>query len=206
MLKVWGRVNSINVQKVMWCIAELGLDHERTDAGRGFGGNDEDWYLAMNPNGLVPMIDDGGFVLWESNPIVRYLAARYGAGGLSPADPQALADADRWMEWMVTAVLSPLHPVFWGLIRTPEAERDKAAIAAAADKLADVLKILDERLSGRAFVLGDSLTIADIPLGAAAYRWYGMPLDHPDLPNLRAWYGRLAGRPAFQEHVMVPIT
>ena len=206
MLKVWGRVNSINVQKVMWCVGELGLTHERIDAGRGFGGNDEDWYLAMNPNGLVPMIDDGGFVLWESNPIVRYLSARYGAGGLCPDDLQAQADADRWMEWMVTSVLPPMHPVFWGLIRTPEAERDNEAIAAASKKLAETLVILEQRLDGRDFILGDRLTMADIPLGAAVYRWYGMPLDHPDYPNLRAWYERLTERPAYREHVMVPIT
>lgn len=206
MLKVWGRVNSINVQKVMWCVGELGLAHERQDAGRGFGGNDEDWYLAMNPNGLVPLIDDDGFVLWESNPIVRYLAARYGAGGLAPSNPQAHADADRWMEWMGSVVLPLMHPVFWGLIRTPEAERDHQGIAEASAKLGSSLAILDARLAGRDFILGDSLTMADIPLGAAIYRWYGMPLEHPTYPNLRAWYDRLTERPAFREHVMVPIT
>lgn len=206
MLKIWGRPNSINVQKVMWCVGELGLAHERIDTGGAFGGNKEPWFLAMNPNGLVPTIDDDGFVLWESNAIVRYLAAVYGLGNLCPEGPQARADADRWMEWTITAIMPHLGPVFLGLVRTPIEERNMAAIESAAEKLGQTFGILDRQLAGRSYILGESLTMADIPLGAAAYRWYGLTVAHPPLHNLHAWYERLRERDVFRRHVMIPLT
>ncbi len=206
MLKIWGRNNSINVQKVMWCVAELGLAHERVDLGGAFGGTREEWYLALNPNGLIPMIDDDGFVLWESNPIVRYLAEKYGMGGLCPKPFDRRADADRWMEWQMTTIQPQMHPVFWGLVRTPPDERDTAAIAAAAAQLGDTMGILDRHLAGRDYMLGDALTMADIPLGASTNRWYALDIERPDRPNLRAWYERLRARDAFERHVMIPLT
>ena len=206
MLKIWGRPNSVNVQKVMWCVAELGLDHERIDAGMQFGLNDQDWYRAMNPNGLIPVIDDGGLVLWESNAIVRYLAATYGAGTLCPAAAAERATADQWMDWQATTLGVPMGPVFMGLIRTPAAQRDMGAIDAATVDCNRLFGLLDQHLDGRTYMLGDNLTMADIPIGAMTYRWYGLDVPHADHPNLRAWYDRLATRPTFQEHVMIPLS
>lgn len=206
MLKIWGRRNSINVQKVMWCVHELALDHERVDVGMAFGGNDQDWYLAMNPNGLIPTIDDDGVVLWESNTIVRYLASRYGTGSLCPGDAASRAQAEKWMDWQLTTVMVGLHPIFIGLIRTPEDQRDQSSIDAGVAQARRAFGILNQHLRGRDFILGDSLTMADIPLGCAVYRWYALDVEHPDHRNLRAWYERLEARPAFSEHVMIPLS
>lgn len=206
MLRIWGRKNSVNVQKVLWCAAELGLDFERIDAGGAFGRVRDPDYLAMNPNAMIPTIEDDGFVLWESNAIVRYLAAKHGAGTLCPSDLHARADADRWMDWQQTTIGPPMGPVFMGLIRTPEPDRDLKLIEASRAKAADAWRILDARLKGRDFVLGERLTMADIPLGCMTYRWYALPIERPELPSLKAWYDRLASRPAFQTHAMQPLT
>lgn len=206
MLKVYGRDNSVNVQKAMWVIAELGLECDRVDIGGQFGQNDQDWYLAMNPMGRVPVLDDDGFILWESHSIVRYLAGKYGDGSLYPADPQARADAEKWMDWQIGFVQPAITPVFWGLIRTPESERDMAAIAAGAKQTAELMAVLDSHLEGREFIAGDHLTIGDVPVGAMTYRWYGLDVEHPDYPNLRAWYERLCTRQPYRDHVMLPIT
>ena len=206
MLKVWGRPNSINVQKVMWAIAELGLDIEHEVAGLQYGKVDEPWYKEMNPNSRVPTIDDDGLVLWESNVIVRYLAAKHGVGELMPDGIANRARAEMWMDWQQTTVHPSITPVFWGLVRTPEAERDNAAIEAGANAFRTTISILDSHLAGRDFILGDTLTVADIPLGCVTYRWYALPVEHGDFPNLRAWYDRLSQRPAYREHVMLPLT
>jgi len=206
MLKIWGRPNSINVQKVMWCVGELGLEHERIDLGREFGSTRQDWYLAMNPNGLIPTIDDDGFVLWESNAIVRYLAEKYGLGGLCPKPFEERADADRWMEWHVTTIQPQMHPIFWGLVRTPPERRNTAAIEAATEQLGQTFALLDWHLEGRSFMLGESLTMADIPLGASVYRWNALTVKRPRHANLRAWYERLCEREAFRRHVMIPLS
>lgn len=206
MLRIWGRANSINVQKVMWAVGELGLAHERIDAGGAFGGLDSPEYGALNPNRKVPTIDDDGVVVWESNACVRYLAARYGAGGLWPEDPAARSEADRWMDWQATTLHPDMTPIFWGLIRTPEAERDHAAIAAATGRLAASWRILDAHLAAGDFVAGARLTMGDIPVGAACYRYYALPITRPALPHLEAWYERLCARAPFCEHVMIPLT
>ncbi len=206
MLQIWGRANSVNVQKVMWAVAELGLAHRRIDAGRGYGVNDEPWYLALNPNGTVPTIDDGGVVVWESNAIVRYLAARYGAGRLWPEDPAVRAAADMWMDWQQSTLNPPLHPLFWQLVRTPEKERDAAGIGEAEARCARAFAILDRHLEGRPYVAGDGLSMGDIPVGAMAHRWYALPVEHPEHPHLAAWYERLQARPGFREHVMLPLS
>lgn len=206
MLKIWGRNNSVNVQKAMWTVGELGLDHERIDVGGAFGGLDTPEYGAMNPNRRIPVLEDGGTVLWESNAIVRYLAARYGSGSLWAEDPGIRAQADIWMDWMVTTLLPEMHPVFWGLIRTPEAERDMDHINAAAKRTGETFKLLDAHLADRKFVTGGALTMGDIPVGAACYRYHELPIDRPDLPNVAAWYARLQEREAFRQHVMIPVT
>ncbi|WP_041328510.1 glutathione S-transferase family protein [Rubrobacter xylanophilus] len=206
MLRVWGRDNSINVQKVLWCCGELGLEHERVDAGGAYGF--PEGYEEINPNRLVPAIEEDGFVLWESNAIVRYLAARYGAGTLWPEDTRARARADRWMDWQATALWEHLRPVFWGLVRTPPEERDEAAIEEARRKTAGAWAILERHLEGREeYVEGDALTMADIPLGVSARRWFGLDIERPPMPNLEAWYGRLLEREAFRDCVAgIPLT
>ena len=166
MLKIWGRNTSINVQKVMWAIGELDLPHERIDVGGAFGKNNEPAYLAMNPNGLVPTLEeDDGFILWESNSIVRYLAAKYGAGTLEPANAQDRARASQWMDWMLTVCAPAIHGLFWGLIRTPPEKRDQAAIGAARNKTTAALRMLDAQLGKTAFVAGGTFSMGDIPVG-----------------------------------------
>ena len=206
MLKVYGRSNSVNVQKVMWLVGELGLVHERIDAGLAFGVNDQDWYLAMNPMGRVPVLDDGGYVLWESHGIIRYLARQYGGGDWYPAEPKACGDVDKWMDWQLGFLTPAITPAFWNLIRMAAADRDMAAVQASSTETARLYGIVDAHLRGRDFMAGDQLTIADIPVGAMTYRWYNLEVEHPDYPNLAAWYERLAERPAFQQHVMLSIT
>ncbi len=206
MLTVWGRPNSINVQIVMWTAAELGLDVDRKDVGGAFGGLDTPEYLAMNPNGRIPTVQDGDLTLWESNACSRYLAARYGAGSLWPEDPAERAPADMWMDWKKTNLIGPMTTVFWGLVRTPEAERDMAAIDAASASASTLYAMLDKWLAGKDFVLGDRLTIGDIPAGAMAYRFMSLVKNRPSMPNLEAWYDRLTSRQAYRDHVMLPIT
>ncbi len=203
MLTVWGRTNSLNVQKVMWAIGELEIVHQRHDVGGKFGGLDTDAYRRLNPNRRIPVIEDGGAVVWESNAIVRYLAARYGEGRLWASDPGSRAAADQWMDWMQTTLSPDLSTVFWGLVRTPRARRDAAAIEAAARALGAHYAILDAQLDGKAFITGDSLTMADIPAGTTCYRYYSLPVERPRLANVEAWYARLQERPAYRQQVMV---
>jgi glutathione S-transferase len=206
MLKVWGRPNSINVQKVMWAIAELGLEHERIDAGGTFGRLDDTAYAALNPNRLIPVLEDGGTVVWESNAILRYLAARYGAGSLWPEDPAARSEADRWMDWQLTTLQPSLAPVFWGLVRTPPEQRDTAAIRAHAERLGKSMQILDEHLGRRRFVAGDALTMGDIPVGCVYWRYINLDIDRPNLPNLQLWHQNLKARDPYRRHVMIPLS
>jgi glutathione S-transferase len=207
MLKVWGRTTSINVQKVLWCLAETGTPYERIDAGLAFGKNTEDWYRKMNPNGLVPTIDDDGFVLWESNAIVRYLAAKYGAGSLCPADAEARADADRWMEWHSTSAWgTALRIAFFNLYRVAPEKRDQKAVDAAIQQSIQYFTLLDSHLAGRRFITGDALTMGDIPMGCATHRFLNMDFVRPSLPSLEAWYARLLERPGYKAHVALPLS
>jgi len=204
MLKVWGRLTSANVQKVMWAVEELGLAHERIDAGGAFGKLDTAEFAAINPNRLIPAIDDNGFQMWESNAIVRYLAETYGRGSLAPQDRQAFARADQWMDWNATA-LQPdvIGTCFLGLIRTPAAERNVAAIDLAAKRAGERLGILDRVLAKQDYVGGMRLSMADIPAGTMMYRYFTLPIARPSLPNVEAWYQRLCTRPAYKSSVMV---
>jgi glutathione S-transferase len=206
MLNLWGRINSINVQKVLWALDELKVPYERSDAGMQFGVVNEPFYRKMNPNGRVPTIEDDGFVLWESNAIVRYLSATYGAGTLSPNDPRQRADADRWMDWTTSTVAPALTPVFWGLIRTPPEKRNMAAIEAEAEKVAQAFQVLDQSLEGRDHVAGKSFTMGDIPLGAFVHRWYALAVKRPKLARVEAYYKRLQQRAPYKKHVMLPLS
>jgi glutathione S-transferase len=206
MLKIWGRRNSINVQKVMWTVAELAIPHERIDAGMAFGLVDAPEYRARNPHGLVPVIEDDGIVVWESNAIVRYLAAKHADGTWMPGSNAGRARAEMWMDWQQTSLMTGLGPVFTGLVRTTPEKRDSAAIETARAKTESAMRALDHHLASRQFMGGTNLTVADLALGPPAYRWYALPIARPELPALRAWYERLAARPAFQQHVMLPLT
>lgn len=205
-LRIWGRQNSINVQKVLWCCDELGLEYERIDAGGPFGRTRDPEYLAMNPNGLVPTISDDGFTLWESNVIVRYLCSKHGPGILYPEDLQERADAERWMDWQVGTLWAAMRPVFIGLVRTPPEERDEAAIEGARQRTASAWDILEAHMEGRDYALGDRLTMADIPLGVSIYRWSQLPVEKGPTPNLDEYLEKLSERPAFRERVMLPLT
>jgi glutathione S-transferase len=201
MLKVWGRNTSANVQKVMWTIGELGLACERIDIGGPFGKNREPSYLAINPNGLVPTLEEDGFYLWESNAIVRYLAATFGAGTLWPADPRAQASAGQWMDWQLTVAGPALFPVFWGLVRTPPEQRDHKAIDAGKAKTIDAMAILNGQLAKTPCVAGNALSCGDIALGAVVHRFVALVPERPAMSGLDRWYGALCRRPAFREHV-----
>lgn len=205
-IKIWGRKDSSNVQKVLWCSDELGVSYERIDIGGRFGGNKEKPYLDLNPNGLVPTIEDGGFVLWESNSIMRYLVDKYGRGRLLPSTPEGRANANRWMDWQLTTLGPAITPIFWGLVRTPEEKRDRAAIQAATEKTAKAWQIWDNHLAKNRYADADEFTIGDIPLGVWAYRWFKLPIERPDLEHLKAWYERLCKRPPFQTHIMIPLS
>jgi glutathione S-transferase len=202
MLKVYGWKSSSNVQKVLWCLGELGLEHDLVGKGGPFGGHKEPEYLKLNPNGLLPTIDDDGVVLWESNAIVRYLAAKHGQGGLWPTDLAERAGADRWMDWQQTVIRDAITPVFLGMVRKKPHERDMAAIGAARDRLAAALRILDAHLAAQPYVAGPRFTMGDIPLGIHVWRWYAMDIKREDFPNLKAWYERLCRRRPFDETVV----
>jgi len=206
MLTIWGRENSINVQKVLWCCGELGLAFRRVDAGREFGINDSPEYRRLNPNGLVPTIEDDGFVLWESNVIVRYLAAKHGAHALYPTDLRSRFDVERWMDWQTTTLWPALRPTFFALVRTPVDQRDPAALEKSQQETERAFAILDGHLSTRSFVAGDAFTIGDIPIGLAAYRWFALEILRPGMPDLERWYRGIRERPAFQEHVAKPLS
>jgi glutathione S-transferase len=202
MLKIWGRKNSVNVQKVMWGIGELGLAHERIDIGGAFGGNREPAYLALNPNGLVPTLQDGDFVLWEGNTILRYLAAHHGKGSLEPADPKARAHAGQWMDWQLSVLGPAIHDAFWGLIRTPPERRDHDAIAKSKAKTTAAIRMLDGQLAKTAYVAGEAFSMGDIPVGLISYRFRALTPERPALPHFERWFAAISARPAFRDHIL----
>ena len=206
MLKILGRNNSSNVQKVLWALGELDLEYTRDDIGGPFGGNRETDYLIMNPNGLVPTLIDGDTVLWESNVIVRYLARKYAPNSLLPDSLTDLARAEQWMDWQQTVVAPAHFPVFWGLIRTAPEDRDLDAINNGRDRFEQVMAILDHHLSDSVFVGGESLSMADIPVGIMVYRWFTLDIERMELPSLHRWYQRLTDRPAYKDTVMIGLT
>lgn len=208
MIKIWGRKTSSNVQKAMFAVGELGLAHERIDVGGSFGKNREPAYLAMNPNGLVPTLEEeDGFLLWESNSIIRYLAAKHGAGTLMPENLHRRALASQWMDWQLTVFGPAMTPVFWGLVRTPPAARDDKAIADGKVKAIAAVKILDTQFANNAYAAGDAFSMGDIPIAIMSYRFCALVTERPALPNFERWYAAIAARKAFRDHVSsVPLT
>ena len=206
-LRLWGRANSVNVQKVLWCLDELNVACERIDAGMRFGHVDEPAYRAKNPNGRVPTLEHDGFVLWESNAILRYLCLAFAGEALYPAAPRVRGGLERWLDWVLSTLQPAERIVFWGMVRAPVEERDMAALQAASDAVATQWAIVDRHLDGRTFLEGDAMSIADISLGAYARRWFGIEgLNKPSFAHLRHWYDRLAERPAFIRYVAPPLS
>ena len=217
MLKLWGRPTSARTLKVLWALGEIGLDFEfilasatmgpdgSVDKGNApFGVVDTPEYRAMNPNGTVPTIDDDGYVLWESNSIVRYLAMKYAPDLLYGDDIETFGSASRWMDWENNELLHGQHTLVMQLVRLPEAERDPKVIEAARDELLHPFGILDHQLSRTAFIAGDRFTMGDIPIGIRAHRWHLFDVEKPSMPNLARWYAAIQGRPAFQKWVADP--
>jgi glutathione S-transferase len=206
-LTVWGRRSSFNLQKVMWLVGELKLPHTHIPAGGSHGGLDDPAFLAMNPHGRIPVIEDGATTVWESQAILRYLAARYGRGRFWSDDPAERSLAERWMDWS-QASLQPdfLLGVFWGFYRTPEAQRNMSMVNAKIRACARHFQLLDRVLADRPFLCGDALTLADIPAGTSLYRYFEIDIERPSVPHVEAWYRRPQERPAYREHVMVPFS
>ncbi|QQC67456.1 glutathione S-transferase family protein [Paraburkholderia ginsengisoli] len=208
MITIWGRANSVNVQKVLWCCDELVLPYERIDAGLQFGRNNEPDYLAMNPTGKIPTLVDDDFVLWESNSILRYLVLRYGESSLLyPSTPTQRASIDRWLDWSLSTLQPAERPVFWALVRTPQTQRDTVKLAADLDAVSLLWRMLDTHLQGRFFLESEKFTLADIVIGAYAKRWFGLDgVERAPLPNLERWYSRIATRSGFKKYVDFALT
>jgi glutathione S-transferase len=207
-LTIWGRANSVNVQKVLWCLSELDLPYERIDAGMQFGRTREADYLAMNPNARIPTLVEGDFVLWESNSIMRYLCLAYGRNTpIYPQAPRQRAAVERWLDWTLSTLQPAERPVFWGLVRTPPAERDMVQIQKEADANAELWRIIDRQLATRRYMEGDDFTLADVALGAYARRWLGVAgITRPTLSHLDRWFAELSGRPGFVKHIAPPLS
>jgi glutathione S-transferase len=206
MLKIWGRNNSVNVQKVLWCCEEMQIQYQRLDAGGSFGVINTPQYRALNPNGLVPTTEDGPFVLWESNTIVRYLAAKHSAGKLWPEDLKVRAEGDKWMDWQISMFWPSFRPLFWNLVRIPVDQRDEKALEESRLKTGEILEYLDTHLKNRMYIAGEDLTMGDIPMGCAIWRWMSLPIERPVLANLQRWFDILRERPAYKSVVMLPVT
>jgi glutathione S-transferase len=206
MLRIWGRTNSTNVQKVLWCCAELSLPYERIEAGAEHGVVDSPEYRAMNPNALVPTIDDDGFILWESNVIVRYLANKHGLGTLWPTELRERFEAERWMDWQTTTLWPAFRTAFMGLVRTPPEKRDLAAIAGAQRETARLLAAFESRLAKSPFAAGKAFTMGDIPVGVAMFRLFSLGIEPRAFPNVSRWHDGLTKRPGYKAHVMLPLS
>lgn len=203
MITVYGRATSSNVQPVLWGLEELGLPYERLDYGHVYGGTDTPEFRAMTPHGLVPVLRDGDLVVWESCAILRYLGARYGTAPFWPADPVARAPVDMWAEWGKTTLAAAFtHPIFWVRVRIPAAKRDETALAGAVERFDGYLGVLEAQVGAGPYVLGADFTLADIVAGHLLYRYYNIDIPRHDRPGLRAYYQRLAERPAYARHVM----
>jgi glutathione S-transferase len=204
MLTVWGRRNAFNVQKVMWLIGELGLQHVHVNVGGAAGGLDSPAFRAMNPHGRVPVIDDDGVIVWESHTIIRYLCARHGGRAWWKDDPAARAAADRWMDWMTGTLQPDFMDLFWGFFRTPSHQRDPSLVCDRSERCARHYGLLDAWLAERRYLAGSEPSMADIAVGTSLFRYFEMGIARPDLPYVEAWYRRLADRPAYRAHVMQP--
>ena len=207
MLKVYGQYRS-RAFRVVWLCKEANIPYEHVNTTINVEGATckAPEYVKLNPNARVPTIDDDGFVLWESQPIVRYLARKHSLGFLCPTDAQACADADRWMDWNATTVWPNLRPVFWNLVRTEPAKRDMPLVATSLKGLAASMTLLDSHLATRPYVAGSTFTMGDIPVGVSIQRWFRMDIERENLPNLAAYYKRLQERPAYVKYADLPLT
>jgi glutathione S-transferase len=206
MLRLWGRATSSNVMKVIWLLEELQHPYERIDVGGPFGQTKTAEYLAMNPTSLVPTLDDNGFILWESNAILRYICQSYATvSDLFPPEPRARAVIDHWMDFQQTTLNRPQSVIFQGLVRTPPEQRDNDAILAAVGEATKPWSIIDKAVASQAFITGKHLTLADIVFGVHVHRWFNMPIERPELGNLRQWYDRLLALPIYAEHIAQPL-
>lgn len=204
MRRLWGRLNSVNVQKAVWALDEAGLPYERVEAGGAHGVVDEPAYRRLNPNGLVPTLEEDDFVLWESNAILRHLARRGGPLAV-PSDPRAAAQVDQWLDWQATSFTPAMRDAFWHLYRVPEARRDHAAVHASLTRTEPLAAILDAHLRGRDFAVGEAFSIADIALACAAHRWLNMPAERVARPDMARWLDGLARRPRAARALGEPI-
>ena len=208
MLTIWGRANSINVQKVLCCCDEIGVAYERIDAGMQFGVVNTEPFLSLNPNGFIPTLVDGEMVLWESHAIMRYLTRRYDVEhSITPEDEAAIAQADKWLDWVHTVAWPAMKPVFWGLVRTPQDKRNHAEIEAGIAACSKAFSLVDQVLSHQAYLGGDHFTFGDIPMALIAHRWFSMPIENrPALPHLKHWYEGIVVRPGFARHGALPLS
>ncbi|GHB22056.1 glutathione S-transferase family protein [Salinicola rhizosphaerae] len=205
MLTIWGRRNSYNVQKVLWLADELNIDYRHRLAGGETGGLDAESFLSMNPNGRIPVLEDGDLVVWETDAILRYLSSAYASRAFSPRSAAAQSHIDRWMAWASTSLEPAFFTgVFWGFYRTPVERHDAEAITRALEKCARLYSILDAQLSKAPYLSGEALGLADIPAGTTLYRYFELDIPRPSLPNVEAWYERLMDRPAYRCNVMRP--
>lgn len=205
MLTIWGRTNSINVQKPLMALEELGVPYTRIDAGLHFGVNTTPEFRAMNPNAVVPVIDDVGFIMWESNSIVRYLARKYGDGRLWPADIREQANQDRWMDWQHTSIVGPINACFAPLIRKVGDQRPEA-IEAGRAKAEEKLAMLDDWLAGKQWIGGDLFGCAECVLGPSVHRWYHLPVERQSHAHVERWLAALMARPSAKKIIIEPIT
>jgi len=207
MLKIWGRASSSNVQKVLWGCVEMDIPFERVDAGLHFGRTKEPEYLAMNPNALVPTVEDGKVIIWESNTILRYLASTRNHQHLHPIEPVQRTHVERWMDWQISALSQPMAVLLFGYYRMAPEKRDSAAIETAHRRCMDLWRIVEGQLKdGRPYIAGKEFSLADICVGIFVHRWYNYPVERAETPHLRAWYDRLANRLGYKTHVLLPIS
>lgn len=203
-IELWGRASSFNVQKAAWALEETSVAYARIDAGGSFGGLREPDYLAMNPNGYIPTLQDGEFCLWESHAIVRYVAEKYGRDGFYPDDTETRAIANQWMDWMQSNLHVSFMEMFWNLVRMPKDLQRLDKLQQIRERLMMQMLILDDRLATQPYLAGAQFSMADIPAGCVLYRFYEMPMERPHLSHVEGWYERLRNRPGFRKAVMIP--
>ena len=206
MIQIWGRLSSLNVRKVVWAAQEVGAPFTRLEAGMAFGVVNTPEYRALNPNGMVPTLQDGELVLWESNVIVRYLCAKYAPGTLYPQELAQRFDAERWMDWQQTTFNAAGGPAFLQWIRTPAEQRDMQAIAKSVAATEPLVARLDKHLAQQAYMAGEAFTMADIPIATDIHRWFGLPQPRPELPHLQRWFDTILQRPATKGVLDLPLS
>jgi glutathione S-transferase len=206
-LTIWGRLNSFNVQKVLFLLEELGVEFDRLDAGMAYGVNKTDSYLQMNPNGLVPTLRDEDFILWESHAILRYLASQFDANGhwYGPS-LRRRAQIDQWLDWTNTSAWPPMRVVFWGWVRQPHESRNYEELEACRLQMVRQLDILDRELSRSKYVAGEHMSLADIPLSLIAYRWFNLPIERPEFLHVNRWYQLMTQTPGFEKYSSGPLS